>query len=686
MKWQRGLSLSAVCMSVVGALTTLEVAAEIADDPVLKRAKQAAEAAPRAPFIARDVFLTSSDVRDISLSPDGRWLAYRRDTGHRLELWISVVGNVGDPVRGRRVVADSEGTELYWSGDGATLWLPDAEGLSVFDLTTQSGRRVFRYDESRQQTFWQVDQRAPEYAILREKIAERGQWRYRYLSINVAGHTQLIGESTGALQSVLLDADGHLRYATGYDGSQFDTVIWKYEDGGRRELMRCPLPQQCRPVAYSESTVWALAHYRLDLISLQRFDADVGDWQALHRAPRGISDAVDVLMEPDGSDWLALAYWPDRVEWHGRTTEANAALASLQSALPGANLDISPTRDGRLWLVTAAKSGWQYDRYFLYTPEDAAKSPQELFAAERRGALSPSMLVGVQPIHWRGKDGAELHGYVYLPKGIPLETAPIIAFIHGGPYGRASGEGDAGKQLMANRGYIVFEPNFRASTGYGVKYVTSAGGGFGKSGVLDDIISGLDMLIANGIGDANQQAVVGHSFGGYASLLAVMHYPGRFRFAVPSAAPVDFAWTMEDVAVEGGSALSADGPPVEVLLPHYGVPFGDKAWHSRMHRESPLAHAARLRTPVYLWAGGKDDRVAVESLVRFVAEADPEFRPAILIDPGAGHIPRRRLNSEALVWLIEDAANEQFGGGVTPPSPALRTFLQKNLRPLGEKL
>lgn len=676
MRWLRGWCLHTAMIIVVVAVAR----PALAGDAALQQAKQAAEAAPRAPVIAREAFLKNSDVRDISLSPDGRWLAYRRDTGQRLELWVRGIGNEPDRIRERRVIADSEGSQLFWSGNGATLWLPDAGGLNVFDLAAQTGRRIFRYDDSRQQAFWLVDRNAPDYAVLREKVPVDGQWRYRYLAINAAGRTHLIRETSAALQSVLLDADGTLRYASGYDGSAFDTVIWKYENGEERELMRCPLPQQCRPIAYSGNTVWALAHNGEDLMSLQRLDAGSAHWRTLHRAPRGISDAVSVLMEPNGRDWLGVAYRPGGVEWHGRTPEANAALAALQAALPGANLDISPSDDGQPWLVTATKSGWQYDRYFLFEPQDTEKLPRELFAAERRGALSPAELVGVQPVHWRGKDGTALHGYVYLPKGIPLSTAPIVAFIHGGPYGRASGEGDPGKQLMANRGYIVFEPNFRASTGYGVKYATGARGDFGRSGVLDDIISGLDFLIANGIGDRKRQAVVGHSFGGYASLLAVTHYPGRFRFAVPSAAPVDMAWTMQDVAIEGGSALSADGPPVEVLLPGYGVPFGEQAWHDRMQRESPLAHASRLRTPVYLWAGGKDDRVAVESLVRYVAEANPDFRPALLIDAEAGHSPRERLNREALAWLIEGAANEHFGGGVTPPSPALQAFLKKNLR------
>lgn len=660
-----------ICLALACIMFPVQAAAL---DATLQAAKHAAENAPRAPFIPRDDFLVKASVRDISMSPDGKWVAYRRDTGQRLELWLQ---NIADS-KEHRVMADSEGTDVFWSGDGARLWLVDDKGLGVFNIETMTGRRIFRFDAKRRQMFWTVDHNAVNVALLREKIPADGEWLYRYLAIDASGKTRVIHETHQALQYVLLDTKGNLRYAAGYDGATFDTVLWRFRENKKQELMRCPLPQQCRPVAFDDTTVWALAHNGEDLMSLQKLELNSTEWQTLHTDPRGISDAVSLLMQADGKDWFAIAYRPDRIEWHGRTANAKSALAALQEKLPGANLDITVSNDSKRWLVQAKKAGWPYDHYFLY--DFAAKTLSRLFEEERRSSLPLEHLAESIPVHWRGKDGVALHGFVWLPNGIPLETAPVIAFIHGGPFNQSHGGSDPGTQLMVNRGYIVFKPNFRSSTGYGVNYVTGAHGDFGKHGVLDDIITGLDHLLANGIGDPKQQAVAGHSFGGYASLLVVTHYPDRFAFAVPSAAPVDIAWTMADIAVEGGSAVSADGPPIEILLPGYGVPYGKDAWHEHMHRDSPLAHAGELRTPVTLWAGAKDDRVAVEGLVRYVAEANPDCRPALLIDPDSGHSPRERLTVEALAWLIEASANRHFGGGVTPPSDALKLFLEKNLR------
>ncbi|NII11061.1 prolyl oligopeptidase family serine peptidase [Oleiagrimonas sp. C23AA] len=643
-------------------------------DTVLQIAKKSAQAATKAPDIPRGTFFRRPPVRDISMAPNGQWLAFRRHTKRGWALWIRHIASGKE----HRIMSDSAGTMAYWSGDSARLWLVDSRGLGVYDVATQSGQRIFRFDRQRRQSFWLVDPNAPDDAVLREKVPVNGQWVFRYLAIDAHGKTRVIATSHKALTAILLGPDATPRYLAGFAGGEFDTVIWRVEHGHKQAIMRCPQPQQCVPVAYRRDKVWALAHHGRDLASLQVYSKETKKWKVLDHDPRGIADAVAVIMQPNGKDWFANAYRPDRIEWHGRTAKAKAQLAQLQAKLPRASLDIDMSSNGQRWLVQAARADWMYDRDYLFEPASGSLTP--LFAKARKPPVPAAQLASMIPLHWRGNGGVLLHGYVYLPKGIHLSTAPIIASIHGGPYNRSNGTMNPIVQLLVNRGYIVFQPNFRASTGYGIAYATGSRGHFGEhGGALDDIISGLDYLLVHGIGDPKKQAIVGHSFGGYASLLAVTFHPHRFAFAFAGAAPVDFAWDMQHIAAEGGSGLPADGPTMKVLLSHFGVPWMDPAWHKKMHRQSPLAHAADLLTPVYLWAGARDDRVPVSSLVRYVAATPFAHRPALLVDPQSGHNPQPGLHRQAEIWLLEAAADHAFGGGVTPPSPELDAFIDKNL-------
>jgi dipeptidyl aminopeptidase/acylaminoacyl peptidase len=274
-----------------------------------------------------------------------------------------------------------------------------------------------------------------------------------------------------------------------------------------------------------------------------------------------------------------------------------------------------------------------------------------------------------------------LHGYVYLPRGVVLAGVPLIAWLHGGPIARNYDAYQPAVQLLVNRGYAVFAPNFRASSGYGLRYMRAAQGDVGNGRVLTDVLDGLDVLLAQGIGARDRQAVMGHSFGGYASLLAVSHYPERFRFAFAGAAPTDYGWVKQWQAGHDSAALRGAGPPAALSFSQHGFPFEDAAWRGRMQRESPLAALPALRAPIYLWAGAKDVRVPIKSIVHYAGEAQRLDKPlSLLIDPDAGHNPAQRLSVDAWLFLLENAADRSFGGGVTPPSPELEAFLRTHWR------
>ncbi len=516
-----------------------------------------------------------------------------------------------------------------------------------------------------------------------ERLSADTSKPHRYLTVDTNGKVAELFAGKWPIRSVTLRADGGWAFVAAYEGDSYDTVIRRHDDAGVRELMRCTGIERCDVLASDaeQQSLWVLSQHGVSHAAVQRWHARSGQWETVHRDPSVVADADSVMLTADAKDWQAIAYYRDHRHWYGRDTTVNARLRALHARLVGANLALSSSLDGRVWLVRSHQSNRSVDRHYLYYPQRDELQP--IFAADEiaPSELSPESLVVASPISWRASDGMLLHGYVYLPHGVVLKKAPLIAWLHGGPVARNDDRFDPRIQMLTNRGYAVFAPDFRASSGYGLDYTLSAKGDVGNGRVLADIIDGLDFLLAQGIGDRAKQAVVGHSFGGYASLLAVSHYPDRFRFAFAGAPPTDYGWIKQWQAEHDSESIRGNGPPVSVQFVHHRMDPNDAKWRERMRSESPLQNVSKVAGKIYLWAGAQDDHVPLKSIASYATEAVRLGKKvALVIDPDSLHAPRKPLNSEAWMYLLERAADQQFGGGTTPPSSELRDFVRRNRR------
>jgi dipeptidyl aminopeptidase/acylaminoacyl peptidase len=640
-------------------------------------------ATPRAPTLPREALLRQSPIFDARLSPDGRAVTFLRRDGRRVAAWWQDVAT-GQRVR---LLDGKRGIEQAWSGDGRRLWLADEGGLAVVEGDARKAKRIVRWNDARRQRLVGVDARATRFAVVGETIEKRGVAWHRLLLVDATGTTRVLHEGLQPLQGFLLREDGSLAYTTAYDGPAWDTVVRAHSPQGTRELARCAAIETCELIDHDlqRGIAWMLAQRNEDKLALQQWQAGQGmkpdRWTTLHRDPAGIADTSALAWDRARHGWRAIAYDGARRAWFGRDAATRAGLAALQRRFPHARLHLSTTRDGRLWLVRARRSDWAVDRHVLYRPDRDRTWP--LFSRDDAAvhAPAPQSLVVARPVTWRARDGMQLHGYLYLPRGVAPSRAPLIAWLHGGPFGRVVDDFQPQVQLLANRGYAVFLPNFRASTGYGLAYMRASQGDFGNGRVLQDVLDGLDHLLAQGIGDPARQAVMGHSFGGYLSLVAASHAPGRFRVVLAGAPAGDYGWLKQWQADHENASLRGEGPPLSIVFPQLGLPYADAAWRTKMTRESPLSNLAQVRVPLYLWAGARDDRTPLKGIVAYASDARRRGKAVtLLIDPDAVHEPEPPLGADAWLYLVEHAADEQFGGGTTPASPALAAFLRRTLR------
>lgn len=267
------------------------------------------------------------------------------------------------------------------------------------------------------------------------------------------------------------------------------------------------------------------------------------------------------------------------------------AVAATQKAFPGHAVHLVDWNDA-------------FDRLLVMTEGDG--DPQSWYLVDLKAhkadeiGLSypmPEADVGpVKMIRYKAGDGTDLAGVLTLPPGRQARNLPVVIFPHGGPAARDYPGFDWWAQAFASRGYAVFQPNFRGSTGYGAAFEKAGHGQWGRA-MQTDISDGLAQLAKDGVVDPKRACIMGASYGGYAALAGVTLQQGLYRCAVSVAGVSDVArMVMTDTTESGDNAMLRRGLKEEV------------GSGRDLNAISPIRFAAKADAPILL-IHGKDDTV-----------------------------------------------------------------------------
>ncbi len=212
--------------------------------------------------------------------------------------------------------------------------------------------------------------------------------------------------------------------------------------------------------------------------------------------------------------------------------------------------------------------------------------------------LKEDHLAPMKPVQYQSRDGLTIHGYLTLPLGREAKNLPVVINPHGGPWYPDTWGFNPEVQFLANRGYAVLQMNFRGSTGYGRKFWEASFKQWGQT-MQNDITDGVNWLIKQGIADPKRVAIYGGSYGGYATLAGVAFTPDLY------AAAVDY------VGVANMFTFMKTIPPywkpfLDMFYEMVGDPVKDKAM---MEAASPVMHADKIKTPLFVAQGAHDPRV-----------------------------------------------------------------------------
>lgn len=641
-------------------------------------------ALPRAPLLAPDAFDRPERLRDVRLSPDGAHIAFIEEVRGNAELRVLPLGG-GAP---RFLIPIETGERAHWARDGQVLFVEQAGGLAtvgIRDGAGAGGRIAAFAKEGKDATlrFAGVDRSMPRAGIIEQFDAARRTTRLA--RIGADGIRTVLYDGPGAVTGYLIGADGKPAILRRVD-EDFQQIIMRREGARWVEVTRCKPLRTCALVALSADGKRLLLRtlHANDREALVEVTLATGTRRLVHADPAALSDLVKVTLSPHSGQPMLAAYLLPAPRLVGLDADGRRIAAAVTRRFPqGGVLVESCAPTACLLVERGAKQS--HARYWILDLKQLALRPVLDDVRARADVLPERQLADRVAIRYRASDGATVHGYLTLPPGMAARAQPLVTLVHGGPWGHVNGGYNALAQLLANRGVAVFEPNFRGSTGYGERYTVAPGADYGNGRVQADIIDGVRWLLAQGVGDPRRLGITGASFGGYATLLALTHTPDMFRFGLAAQPTPDFARTLR----MSTTMPSRPGqPPLRQVLREVGIDPDNRAHLDRIARDAPRRLAARVKAPLLMIAGARDEMIEVETVVDYAARLQALGKPvSLLVDPSEGHNPRDPLARRAQVHLLLEMLHRHLGAPPAPrPDDALARYLVRTMRADGALL
>lgn len=371
--------------------------------------------------------------------------------------------------------------------------------------------------------------------------------------------------------------------------------------------------------------VWALSNQGRDKLALVKLNLRNGEEQIVFADPR--VDVSQALISDNTGEVLAVSLDPDFQVWKFFDARLQVAADSLRGGAPS-RLNITSVSDDEN-LIVADILGDTGGKTVLHNLTSKQTTQLGEHSRSRIHAISP--LPQTQVLHIKSRDGLDLQGYLTLPTGSNVaKPLPTVVYVHGGPWSRDVAFGyDPMPSFLANRGYAVLQVNYRGSSGFGRAFMEAAKGEFAGK-MHTDLLDGLDHLVGQGVTDPGKVAIMGASYGGYASMVGMTFTPERFSCGISMVGVSDLAGLIENAPLYW-----------DLDLPRWMAYVGDPAKpedRAVMDAKSPLFHAHQVKGAMMMAHGVRDVRVNIDQSTRFVGALKKAGKPVdFYAYPNAGH-------------------------------------------------
>ena len=619
-------------------------------------------AADPVPLIERAKLFGNPTRTGGQLSPDGQWISFIAPRDGVLNVWVAPAAT---PDQAKPLTAEKTRPirQAFWAPDSkSVLFINDKGGDENFllygvDVATATQKALTPFEKTRVELIGSSE-------TIRDRILvgvnnRDPRWHDVY-DLNL---------TTGTLTKVMQN-DGYAGFVAD-DQLKLRMAAKARPDGGTDYYRMTGTTVEATPVVQfglddslttsplgfttdGRTLYWMDSRGR-DTAALMAQDVASGKMTVIGQSPQ--ADVGGGLFNPRTGEVEAYTVNYLKNEYVPVGDAVKGDLAFLKSQDKGQFFVGSRTRADDKWIVsfdpvTAPASTWVYDR--------KARSLKQLYAS--RPELAGAPLVPMTPVEIKARDGLTLVSYLSRPAGA-TGSVPMVLFVHGGPWARDGFGYNSYHQWLANRGYAVLSVNYRGSTGFG-KGFTSAGDLQWGRKMHDDLIDAVDWAVKQGVTTKDKVAIMGGSYGGYATLAGLTFTPDAFACGVDIVGPSNLMTLLKTI------------PPYwEAGKQQFYKRMGDPttpAGQALLKERSPLTFADRIKKPLLIGQGANDPRVNVAESDQIVAAMKAKSIPVTyIVFPDEGHGFARPANNIAFNAAAENFLAPCLGGRAEPIGAAI---------------
>ncbi|HSM18262.1 MAG TPA: S9 family peptidase [Gemmatimonadales bacterium] len=618
------------------------------------------------PLIDRQVFFGDPEIAGAQISPDGEFISFRKPYRGVMNIWVKGSDEPFDVAKPMSADSTRPVRGYFWSQDSRyLLYVQDKNGdenVHVYaidprvapepatqvppalDLTPYQGvqARIVAVPEGTPgQILVGLNDRNPQLHDV-----------YR-IDLN-SGERELVIENNEGIAGWQADLEGNVRLGIKID-EDGNTVVFRVDGDALTEVYRCSNEESCGPMRYHKDgqRVYMITNRGddVDLTQLVLFNPATGEQEFVESDPLKQVDLEDAIFSDVTDELVATMYVGDRMRIYPKNARVERDLEVLRKKLPEGELSFTSSTEAEdRWIVYVSRDVDPGSAY-LYNRQD--ESVEFLYSS--RPNLPSEQLASMRPVRFRTRDGLEVPGYLTLPKNVEGQKVAMVVFPHGGPWARDQWGYDAYAQFLANRGYAVFQPNFRGSTGYGKSFLNAGNNEWGTGAMQHDITDGVRYLIAEENIDPEHVGIFGGSYGGYATLAGVTFTPDLYAAGVSYVGPSNLLTLL--------AAIPPYWKPIKAI---FDVRLGnpdDPEDHARLVAQSPLFSAEQITAPLLIIQGANDPRVNKrESEQIVVALRDLGREVSYMLAPDEGHGFAGRENRIAVAAALERFLAKHLGG------------------------